>query len=102
MLQRVIPYIELIAGPDAGIIPLDHPAMMMRSVQSDDFGANFWLLHRSRRTKLDQKRSSPHQKNQNVQNWVLLIRFEPRMFCTRNRNHTSRPTGHADAICEVQ
>jgi hypothetical protein len=75
--------------------------MMMRSVQSDDFGVNFWLQHILRRTKLYQKCSSPHKKNQNVQNWMLLIRFEPRMFCTRNRNHTSRPTGHDDAICEV-
>jgi hypothetical protein len=51
---------------------------------------------------LHQKRSSPHQKNQIFKgNWVLLIGLELRMFCTRSRSHTSRPTGHDDAICEV-
>jgi hypothetical protein len=46
--------------------------------------------------------ASSHQKNQDVKgNWMLLIRLEPRMFCIRSRNHTSRPTGHDDAIRAV-
>jgi hypothetical protein len=32
---------------------------------------------------------------------AVLIGLEPRMFCARSKNHTSRPTGHGDAICAV-
>jgi hypothetical protein len=46
-------------------------------------------------------RSRKHTSRPTGHDDAILSRLEPRTFCTRSKNHTSRPTGHDDAICTV-